>query len=59
VVILMLGPIEPGNVSALLVALIQQGLSTLVSVLFVVVVCRLYAQVVSGTNVSVPHAGHE
>jgi hypothetical protein len=60
VVILLLGAIEPGNVSALLVALIQQGLSALVSVLFVVVVCRLYAQAVGGEDsVSVPHAGGE
>ena len=60
VVILALGDIQPGNVSALLVALIQQALSAIVSVLFVLVVCRLYAQAVGGSaGVSVPHAGSE
>ena len=59
VVILALGKIAAGSVSALLVALIQQGLTALVSVLFVVVVCRLYAQAKGPAQVSVPHAGHE
>jgi hypothetical protein len=57
-VILAFGEIAPGNLSALLVALIQQVLAALVSVLFVVVVCRLYAQAVNGTvEASVPQAG--
>ncbi|GAA4004663.1 hypothetical protein [Sphingomonas humi] len=60
VVILALGAIEPGNTSALLVALIQQLMAAFVSVLFVVVVCRLYRQAESGgTWASVPHAGGE
>jgi hypothetical protein len=58
VVIIALGEIAPGNLSALLVALIQQVLAAIVSVLFILVVCRLYAQAVGGTNqASVPHAG--
>lgn len=59
VVILALGPLAPGNVSALLVALIQQGLAAFVSVLFVVVVCRLYLQATGDgeESVTVPHAG--
>lgn len=58
VALLVLGPVEPGNTSALLVALIQQVLAAVVSVLFVVVVCRLYRQATTGA-VSVPHAGHD
>ncbi|UUR09254.1 hypothetical protein [Sphingomonas glaciei] len=58
VVLVALGPIAAGNVSAALVALIQQGLAAIVSVLFVVVVCRLYVQATGGGTVaSVPHAG--
>jgi hypothetical protein len=58
VVILALGPIEPGSVSTLLVAMIQQVLGAAVSVLFVVVVCRLYVQVTGrAEQASVPHAG--
>jgi hypothetical protein len=56
VVILALGPIQAGNVSALLVSLIQQGLGAAVSVVFVVVVCRLYRQA-TDSEASVPHAG--
>jgi hypothetical protein len=60
VVIVALGAIEPGNVSALLVALIQQALAALVSVLFVIVVCRLYLQATGAAGgVSVPHARGE
>ncbi|WP_426267950.1 hypothetical protein [Sphingomonas sp. LHG3443-2] len=60
VIILAFGTIEPGNLSALLVALVQQLLAVLVSVLFIVVTCRLYLQASRGgeANVSVPHAGH-
>lgn len=59
VLILAFGPIAPGSLSALLVALIQQVLAAAVSVLFVVVACRLYLQASRGeANVSVPHAGH-
>jgi hypothetical protein len=60
VVILAVGDVAPGNLSALLVALVQQALAAIVSVLFVVVVCRLYTQIKGGANaVSVPHAGGE
>nr|WP_314446595.1 hypothetical protein [uncultured Sphingomonas sp.] len=60
VVILAFGEIVAGSLSAALVALIQQTLAAAVSVLFVVVVCRLYRQAESGTPaVSVPHAGGE
>lgn len=60
VIILALGPIEPGNVTALLVALSQQLLSAAVSVLFALVVARLYVQAMSGVaSVSVPDAGHQ
>ncbi|NJC04229.1 hypothetical protein GGQ97_000022 [Sphingomonas kaistensis] len=60
VAILALGPIAPGNLSALLVALVQQGLAAMVSVLFVVVVCRLYAQAAGeGFVRSVPDAGRD
>ena len=58
VVLFALGPIAAGNVSAALVELIQEGLAAIVSVLFVVVVCRLYVQATGGGSVaSVPHAG--
>lgn len=58
VVILALGPVAAGNVSALLVALIQQTLGAAVSVLFVVMVCRLYVQATgSAEPTTVPHAG--
>lgn len=59
-IILAFGAIEPGSLSAALVALIQQLLAAAVSVLFVVVACRLYLQASRGgeANVSVPHAGH-
>lgn len=61
VVLLALGSIEAGSLSALLVALIQQGLGAAVSVLFVVLICRLYVQATGGTagSVSVPHAGRD
>ncbi len=60
VVVLALGAIAPGSVSALLVALIQQTLAAAVSALFVVVACRLYLQATGGSaSVSVPHAGHD
>lgn len=60
VVILALGAIAPGNLSAVLVALIQQSLAAIVSVMLVVVVSRLYLQVTGGTaTVSVPDAGHQ
>lgn len=60
VIILALGPIEPGNVSALLIALSQQVLSAAVSVLFALVVARLYLQARDGqATVSVPDAGHQ
>jgi hypothetical protein len=61
VVLLAFGPIEAGNLSALLLALIQQGLGAAVSVLFVVLVCRLYLQATGGSagSVSVPHARSE
>lgn len=60
VVILALGEVAPGNVSAVIVALLQQGLAAFVSVLFVVVVCRLYLQATGRAGqVSVPHAGGE
>lgn len=54
------GPVAPGNLSALLVALIGQIYAAVVSVLFVVVICRLYLQATGGTiGASVPHAGGE
>ena len=60
VIILALGEIAPGNVSALLVGLVRQMLAATVTVLFVVVVCRVYAQAKSGaTHASVPSAGGE
>ena len=60
VIILAFGTIEPGSVSAALVALVQQLLAAAVSVLFIVVACRLYLQASRGgeANISVPHAGH-
>jgi hypothetical protein len=60
VIILAFGAIEAGSLSALLVALVQQLLAAAVSVLFIVVTCRLYLQASRGAeaNVSVPHAGH-
>lgn len=59
VIILAFGPIASGSLSALLVALVQQLLAATVSVLFIVVVCRLYLQATRGNaNVSVPHASH-
>jgi hypothetical protein len=60
VVLIAFGEVAPGNLSALLVALIRQGLGALVSVLFVVVICRLYVQATGGAaTTSVPHAGGE
>lgn len=59
-VILLLGPVEPGNVSALLVALIQQIIGATVSLFFAIVVARLYLQARDGAvTVSVPDAGHD
>lgn len=60
VIILAFGAIEAGSLSAALVALVQQLLAAAVSVLFIVVACRLYLQASRGddASVSVPHAGH-
>ena len=59
-IILAFGAIEPGSLSAALVALVQQLLAAAVSVLFIVVVCRLYLQASREreANASVPDAGH-
>lgn len=58
VIVLALGSIAPGNVSALLVALVGQVLSAVISVCFALVICRLYVQArQSGAAVSVPDAG--
>lgn len=60
VIILALGSVTPGSISAVLVGLVNQFLSAIVSVLFVTVVCRLYVQAkTDGASVSVPHAGGE
>lgn len=55
-VILLFGVAEPGNLSALFQGLIQQVLGAVISVLFALVVCRLYRQA-AGVAASVPHAG--
>lgn len=61
VLILALGDVAPFNLSAVLVALVQQVLATIVSLLFVITVCRLYVQVRGGgaSEASVPHAGSQ
>lgn len=59
-VILLLGPVEPFNLSALLVALIQQVLAAIVSVFLALTVARLYVQARGGgAMASVPDAGHQ
>lgn len=59
VTILLLGAPEPGNLSALIVALVTQLLNAVVSVVFGVMVSRLYVQLTSSraSAASVPDAG--
>ncbi|GAA4027534.1 hypothetical protein GCM10022281_02770 [Sphingomonas rosea] len=60
VILLVAGPIEPMNLSAVLVALVQQTLGAIVSMFFAVLVARLYVQARDGDrHVSVPDAGHQ
>ena len=61
VVLLLVGQAEPWNFSALLISIVQQVLSAVISVGFAVLLARCYAQV-SGSEpaqVSVPDAGHQ
>jgi len=59
VILLLLGAAEPGSLSALLIALVQQVLSAAVSLIFIIIVCRLYLQAMAASsNASVPDAGH-
>ena len=55
---LLFGEIEPMTVSALVVALVTEIASALVTVLFITMIARLYAQVSGVSTVSVPSSGH-
>lgn len=59
VTILFLGAPEPGNFSALIIALVTQLLNAVVSVVFGIMIARLYVQLTQSAApaASVPHAG--